>query len=141
MSSKYRSREIDNGSADRSLDRWRPPDQERRCRPAGTEAANLENTGDNNSNAASFRRKQPNLQARRASETRRLRRQRYAARIWALGDRVLFELVDHIAGRFGLEDEVDHLLNRFAGLDPAVLRALGGDRLPPNPTRVIGGAR
>jgi hypothetical protein len=54
---------------------------------------------------------------------------------------VLFELVDHIAGRFGLEDEVDRLLDRFAGLDPAVFRALGGDRLPPNPTRIIGGAR
>jgi hypothetical protein len=70
-----------------------------------------------------------------------LRRQRYAARIWPLGDRVLFELVDHIAGRFDLEDEVDSLLDRFAALDPAVLRALGGDRLPPNPTRVVGGAR
>jgi hypothetical protein len=54
---------------------------------------------------------------------------------------VLFELVDHIAGRFDLEDEVDSLLDRFAGLDPAVLRALGGDRLPANPTRAVGGAR
>jgi hypothetical protein len=83
----------------------------------------------------------PVLQSRRASEARRLRRQRCAARIWPLGDRVLFELVDHIAGRFDLEDEVDRLLDRFAGLDPAVVRALGGDRLPPNPTRIIGGAR
>jgi hypothetical protein len=81
------------------------------------------------------------LQARRLTEARRLRRQRYAARILPLGDRVLFELVDHIAGRFGIEDEVDRLLDRFAGLDPTVLRALGGDRLPPNPTRIIGGAR
>jgi hypothetical protein len=82
------------------------------------------------------------LQARRASEARRLRRQRYAARIWRLGDRVLFELIDQIADRYDLEDELDRLLDRFAGLDPAFLRALGGDRLPPNPTRIIiGGAR
>jgi hypothetical protein len=71
-----------------SRDRWRPPDQKRGRRPAGTEAAHLEDTGDNNSNASSFRRKQPNLQAQRASEVRRLHRQRYAARIWPLSDRV-----------------------------------------------------
>jgi hypothetical protein len=94
-------------------------------------------TGNISTNGGSHR----SAQARRVNETRRLRRQRYAARIWPLGDRVLFELVDHIAGRFDLEDEVDRLLDRFAGLDPAVLRALGGDRLPPNPTRIIGGAR
>jgi hypothetical protein len=81
MSSNNRSREIDNGSASRSRDRWRPPDQKRGRRSAGTEAAHLKNTGDNNSNAPSFRRKQPGLQAQRASEARRLRRQRYAARI------------------------------------------------------------
>jgi hypothetical protein len=82
----------------------------------------------------------PVLQARRASEARRLRRQRYAARIWPLGHRVLFELVDHIAGRFDLEDEVDRLLDRFAGLDSAVLRVLGGDRIPSiPPPRLVGG--
>jgi hypothetical protein len=127
MSSDYRSREIDNGSASRSRDRWRPPDQKRERRPAGDRTADLENTTGNGNNPA--------------NGARRLRRQRYAARIWPLGDRVLFELVDHIAGRFDLEDEVDRLLDRFAGLDPAVLRALGGDRLPPNPTRIIGGPR
>jgi hypothetical protein len=141
MSPDHRKRQIDEGSFSRSRDRWRPPDQERIRRPAGDRTAALENTGDNNSSAPLFRRKQPNLQAQRASETRRLRRQRYAARIWRLGDRVLFELVDQIAGRFDLEDEVDRLLDRFAGLDPVVLRALGGDRLPSNPTRIIGGAR
>jgi hypothetical protein len=40
---------------------------------------------------------------------------------------VLFEFVDHIADRFRLEDEV--------------VRALGADRLPTDPTRIIGGAR
>lgn len=69
-----------------------------------------------------------------------MRRQRYAARIWPLGDRVLFELVDHIAGRFGIEDDLDSPLERFAGLDHTVLRALGGDRLPPvPPPRLVGG--
>ena len=60
---------------------------------------------------------------------RSLRRQRYAARIWRLGDRVLFELVDHIAVPFGRGDDVDHLLDRFARIDPEVFRWLGADRL------------
>lgn len=88
-------------------------------------------------NAQSNNPPRPVFQARRASEARRLRRQRCAGRIWPLGDRVLFERVDHIAGRFGLEDELDHLLDRFAGLDPVVLRALGADKLPPLPIRQI----
>jgi hypothetical protein len=94
-------------------------------------------TGNTSTNGGSH----PSAQARRVSETRRLRRQRYAARIWPLGDRVLFELVNHIAGRFGLEDEVDHLLDRYADLDLDLLRTLGADRLPTNPTRIIGGPR
>jgi hypothetical protein len=78
------------------------------------------------------------LAERRAQENRRLRRQRYAQRIWPLGDRVLFELVDHIADRFGIEDEVDRLLDRFAGLSPEILRAVGADRLPARPLRLVG---
>jgi hypothetical protein len=87
VSSDHRKRQIDNGSDSRSRDRWRPPDQGRKRRPAGDRTADLENTGDNNSNASSFRRKQPSLQAQRASEARRRRRQLYAARICIGGAR------------------------------------------------------
>ena len=137
--SSDRKRTIGKAPVSRSQDRWRPPDQKRGRRPAGTEAANLEKTGDNNSNASSFRRKQPSLQARRWAEQRRIRRLSCAQRVWRLGDRVLFGLVDHLACRFGLEDEIDRLLDRFAALDPAVLRALGGDRLPAPPIHRVGG--
>jgi hypothetical protein len=89
------------------------------------------------SNAAPSRPKRPSLQARHSSEARRLRRQRYARCIWPLGDRVLFELIDHIADRFGLEDEVDRLLDRFAGLSPDLLRALGADRVAAPPIREV----
>jgi hypothetical protein len=81
----------------------------------------------------------PDLQATRRHEARRLRRQQCARQIWRLGDRVLFELVDHIATRFGIEDEVDHLIERYAALDPVILRALGADRLPPPPIRAVAG--
>jgi hypothetical protein len=53
--------------------------------------------------------------------------------VWRLGDRVLFELVDHIAQRFDIDSETDRLLDRYAGLDPQVLRVLGADRLPKAP--------
>ena len=71
------------------------------------------------------------LQELRAAELRRLQRQRCAKCVWSLGDRVLFELVDHIATRFGIEDEIDHLLARFAGLDPDVLRAISAHKFSP----------
>lgn len=81
------------------------------------------------------------LAERRSAELRRLQRQRYAQRIWPLGDRVLFELVDHIADRFGLEDEVDRLLDKFAGLSPEILRAVGADSLPERPLHLVRGDR
>jgi hypothetical protein len=78
------------------------------------------------------------LQARRTAELRRVRRQRYAQRIWRLGDRVQFELIEKLIKDFALDEgAVDHVLDRFAGLDPEVLRALGADRLPPAPIRSV----
>jgi hypothetical protein len=69
---------------------------------------------------------------------RRLRRQRYVQRIWRLGDRVEYELVEHLIGTFGLdEDAVDRILDRFADLCPVVLRALGADRLPAAPLHLV----
>jgi hypothetical protein len=58
-----------------------------------------------------------------------------------LGPRVLFELVDELDRVHGLGDDVDRRLERYARLDPRLLRALGGDRFPASPTRVVGGAR
>ena len=78
----------------------------------------------------------------RTAELSRLRRQRYARRIWPLGERVEFELVEHLITAFDLdEDAVDRVLDRFAGLDADVLRALGGDRLSASPIRPVRGAR
>jgi hypothetical protein len=78
------------------------------------------------------------LQERRAAELRRLQRARYAKRIWALGERIEFELLECLIKNFDLdEDAVARVLDRFAGLDPEVLRALGADRLPPAPIRSV----
>jgi hypothetical protein len=84
----------------------------------------------------------PSLREARSAELRRLRRQRYARRIWLLGERVEFELVEHLIAAFNLnEDAVDRVLDRFAGLDADVLRELGGDKLPASPIHAVGGAR
>ena len=78
------------------------------------------------------------LAERRAAELRRLQRQRYAARIWRLGDRVQFELVEKFIKHFGIDEEAARqILDRFAGLDIEALRALGADRLPPAPIRQV----
>jgi hypothetical protein len=78
------------------------------------------------------------LAERQSAELRRLQRQRYAQRIWRLGDRVEFELVEHLITAFDLdEDAVARVLDRFAGLDIEALRAAGGDRLPPAPIRSV----
>jgi hypothetical protein len=123
-----------------SSERQAPPGNER-PRLSPSQDARHKGFIENGSTAANGA-PHPSLQTRRASEARRLRRQRYSARIWPLGDRVLFGLVDHIAGRFDLEDEVVRLLDRFAGLDLEALRALGADRLPCSPLRAVrGGTR
>jgi hypothetical protein len=40
----------------------------------------------------------------------------------------------------GLGDDLDRRLEAYAALDPDLLVALGGDRFPPAPLRVVGGA-
>ena len=70
----------------------------------------------------------------------RLRRQRHVEQLHRLGARVLFELVDELDRHHGLADDLDRRLERYAALDPEVLRALGADRLPVSPVRIVGGA-
>jgi hypothetical protein len=73
---------------------------------------------------------------------RYLRRQRAVERLHRLGARAVFELLDELARHHpGIAADIDARLARFAQLDPALLRALGGDRFAASPMRVIGGAR
>jgi hypothetical protein len=70
----------------------------------------------------------------------RLRRQHLAQQVHRLGARVLFELLAELGRHHGIEDDIGRRLERYAELDPEVLRALGGDRFPPAPLRLVGGA-
>jgi hypothetical protein len=57
-----------------------------------------------------------------------------------LGDRVAFEPLDHLVCLFYLDDDrVARVLDRFASIDPAVLRAVGADRLPSPPLYPVDG--
>jgi hypothetical protein len=71
----------------------------------------------------------------------RLRRQRLVERVHRLGARPLFELIDEIARHYGLADDIDQRLERYAALDPDILSAVRADRFPPPPLRAVGGRR
>jgi hypothetical protein len=79
----------------------------------------------------------PNLRQAEAS----LRRQHLARQLHRLGARVVFELLDEIARHYELADDIDARLARYAGADPAILAAVGGDKFAPLPLRSIGGVR
>ena len=67
----------------------------------------------------------------------RLRRQRQCETIWLLGARVLFELIDELDRTHGLGDDLDARLERYAGFNPELLIAAGGDRFAPRPLRLV----
>jgi hypothetical protein len=68
---------------------------------------------------------------------RRLRRQRQVELLYALGPRIIFELIDELDRHYGLGDDLDRRLARYARLDPVILAAVGGDRFPNMPLRMV----
>ena len=78
------------------------------------------------------------LIAGQTQERRRLRPQRQIERIHFLGARVLIELVDELDRYHGLGDDLDRRLEAYAALAPDLLTALGGDRFPHAPLRLVG---
>src|SRR5215472_2253542 len=73
--------------------------------------------------------------------TRRLRRRRQLEAILERGGlRAILELIEEmIPHRIADEGEVEDRLAAYAALDPAKLRAVGGDQLPSLPIRAIMG--
>jgi hypothetical protein len=67
-----------------------------------------------------------------------LRRQRLCARVHRLGDRVLYELLDEL-DRHGVASwaDVEPRLERFASLDPELLRAVGAGRFAARPMHAV----
>jgi hypothetical protein len=80
----------------------------------------------------------PSALLKQAAVQRR-RRTRLVERVHRLVPRVTFELLDEIACHHGLDADLDRRLERYARLDPEILRALGGDRFARSPIRVGSG--
>ncbi|MCK8786747.1 hypothetical protein M0638_20455 [Roseomonas sp. NAR14] len=65
-----------------------------------------------------------------------VRLRRGAELICRLGPRAVAELLAELGERYGITTEVVDRLGVYARLDPAVLRAAGGDRFPPQVQQV-----
>jgi hypothetical protein len=76
-----------------------------------------------------------------AQANRRRRRQRMAELVWKLGARAFFEFIDEPDRHYGLDDDLDRRLERYANDDPTLIALLGSDQFPAGPTRIIGGGR
>jgi hypothetical protein len=70
----------------------------------------------------------------------RLRRRRQVERICRI-PRLVAELLDEIARHHGLVEDIDRRIAAYAGIDPDLLRQVGGDRFAPAPIRAIGDGR
>jgi hypothetical protein len=70
----------------------------------------------------------------------RRRRQRQVERIHALCPRVTFELLDEIARHHHIGADLDHRLQRYAGIECDILAAVGGDKFAAAPMRLVGGS-
>src|SRR4051812_42682747 len=79
---------------------------------------------------------------RARSQGWRLRRQWQVERIHRLGARAVAELLDEI-GRHNPEivADLDRRIAAYAAIDAEILGAVGGDRFPASPMRVVGGDR
>jgi hypothetical protein len=66
-----------------------------------------------------------------------LRRQRQVEQICRT-PRLVAELLTEIARHHEIEADLDQRLERYAAIDPDVLKAVGGDRFALPPTRVVG---
>jgi hypothetical protein len=73
----------------------------------------------------------------RAKVLRDLRLRRAASRADALGERVSVELTLALVEITSDRGAAAALLERFAGIDPDLLRAVGADRPLPSPIRVV----
>jgi hypothetical protein len=83
-----------------------------------------------------FTSRKRSLQEARSFELKRRRRMRHLQIVCALGARVVFEGFDRLANDFD-EGYVDRLLERLANLNPEILKALGVDRFPASPMRLV----
>jgi len=72
-----------------------------------------------------------------SNESRRPSAEAATFAVHRLGPRVTFELLGELDRHHGLGEDLDRRLERYAALDPVILRAVGGDHFPPRPLRGV----
>lgn len=66
-----------------------------------------------------------------------VRLQHLVTQVHRLGPRVFYELLVELGATRLCRFEIEELVGRYAELDPAVLSALGADRFPTLPLRLV----
>jgi hypothetical protein len=66
-----------------------------------------------------------------------LRFRRQVDRLHRLGPRVLYEFLAELGSDRLIRTELELRVERYAALDPEILRATGGDSLPPGATALV----
>jgi len=103
-----------------------PPDPKRRKRPG---QGALENNTNNDSAGNRLRRAGVQADQRFRNDV---------IRLYALGPRVIYELLAELGARRLCRSEIEQLVGQYAQLDPKMLRAVWADRMPPlPPLRVV----
>jgi hypothetical protein len=69
----------------------------------------------------------------------RLRQQRHVERVCRF-PRLIAELLEEIGRHHGIDADIERRLAKYAALDPEILAAVGADRFPAAPIRLVGGA-
>jgi hypothetical protein len=95
----------------------------------------------NNSNAPAFN---PATGYQQEATLERLadpRFRRDVERVHAHGPRAFCELLAEIARAHGITFDVARRLERYAALDPSLLRSVGGDQFPPSSPWLVEGDR
>jgi hypothetical protein len=82
---------------------------------------------------------QRSLAALRRENLRRMQLAQQSRLLHRLGERAVFEAFDEISRRTRRRAVVERVVQAIAALDPDLVAALGGDRLPPSPLRLIQG--
>jgi hypothetical protein len=66
-----------------------------------------------------------------------LRFERNVQLLHDLGARAVFELLRELAAARSIRSEIEALVERYGRLDAEIVRAIGGDRFPPRPLRMV----
>ena len=102
-------------------------------RPAGTSGARVTNSGGQPDNDSQNKPPQSRKQPPEPLDIGDARFRRAVQHLHRLGSRVMFELLTEIGRTRTCRTQIETMVDEIVDLDPHVLRAFNGDRMPPVP--------